>query len=92
MVGRIYEVEIVAMGVELIGNISLIGSFSIKIVKIAVFGIIGSTLMIIIFRIEIVSIYNTMGVSRMIGAYFRNFRICIMIVFGYKYLKHRYTK
>lgn len=58
MVGRIYEVEIVAMGVELIGNISLIGSFSIEIVKIAVFGIIGSTLVIIIFRVEIVGISN----------------------------------
>lgn len=58
LVGRIHEVEIVTMGVELIGNISLIGSFSIEIVKIAVFGIIGSTLMIIIFRVEIVGIYN----------------------------------
>lgn len=46
------------MGVESIGNISLIGSFNIEIVKIAVFGIIGSTLMVIIFRVEIVGIYN----------------------------------
>ena len=58
LVGRIHEVEIVTMRVELIGNISLIGSFSIEIVKIAVFGIIGSTLMIIIFRVEIGGIYN----------------------------------
>lgn len=58
LVGRINKVETVTMGVESIGNISLIGSFSIEIVKIAVFDIIGSTLMVIIFRVEIVGIYN----------------------------------